>query len=167
MAREGRGGPLSDPLDLWGTPPDVPIPGVVGRLLDVVREKLDPSRMDRAWIFPPLARGRKEWGLVVISCREEGRTVRSLYIARYTAELTGRGLVFQPEVRWEGSAEPDLLPRVMDGVVRRSDLPVGLPREVPLEGDPARFERLLHEYRGPNPGGGAGVLPAAAEKGGP
>lgn len=158
---------MTELLHLWGVPPDAPIPGVIGRLLEAVREKLDPSWMDRAWIFPPLARGRKEWGLVVVSCREEGRTARNLYTARYMAELTGRGLLFQADVRWEGSAEPDLLPRVMDGVARRSDLPLDRPREVPLEGDPARFESLLQEYRGPPPGGGPWVSSAAAEKGGP
>lgn len=123
-----------------------PVPEAMGKLLLLVRERLGVGAVDRIWIFPPLVRGRKEWGLAAVSCRAEGEEARTLHTARYSAELTGQGMVFQPDLVVEGSAPPDLLPRVMDGVVRRSDLPLGRPREVLIEGDPERFHALLREY---------------------
>ncbi len=132
-------------------PPDSPVPEAMGRLLLLVRERLGAEAVDRIWIFPPLVRGRREWGLAAVSCREDGGGTRTLHTARYSAELTGRGVVFHPEMVAEGSAPPELLGRVMDGVVRRSDLPLGSPREVPIDGDPQRFLDLLREY---SPGAG-------------
>ena len=46
----------------------------------------------------------------------------------------------------EGLAPPDRLPVVMDGVVRRSDLQLGVPREEEIDGDLEAFRRLLSEY---------------------
>ena len=86
--------------------------------------------MDRLWLFPPLVRGRKEWGLVVVSCLSGVKDQRTVITARYAAELTGTGVEFQPDLASEGVAPPERLPVVMDGVVRRSDLPLGTAREV-------------------------------------
>ena len=123
-----------------------PVPGVVGRMLTLLGEKIGPERMDRVWIFPPLVRGRKEWGLVAVSCRTEDPDQRELLTGSFVAELTGQGPVFQPQVASEGSAPPDRLPRIMDGVVRRSDLQLEVPREVEVGGDPDRFQALVSEY---------------------
>jgi len=30
--------------------------------------RLGPAAIDRLWIFPPLVRGRREWGLVAAGC---------------------------------------------------------------------------------------------------
>jgi hypothetical protein len=118
----------------------------MGRLLTLMAERIGVERMDRIWLFPPLVRGRKEWGLVAVSCHTEAPPQRELITGRFVAELTGQGVSFQPELTSEGRAPPDRLPRVMDGVVRRSDLHLEVPREVALEGDPSRFESLLQEY---------------------
>ncbi len=127
-------------------PLDSPVPEALERLLLLILERLGHESVDRIWIFPPLIRGRKEWGLAAVSCRAEDPGQRTLHTARYTAELTGQGVVFEADLVPEGSAPPELLPRVMDGVVRRSDLPLGVPREALIGGDPERFQALLREY---------------------
>lgn len=122
-----------------------PVPDAVGRVLGVLWERLGAEKVDRIWIFPPLVRGRKEFGLVAASCMTGAQDQRILYTARYSAELTGRGTSFESDVKMEGSAPPDRLPRVMDGVVRRSDLQLGDPREIPVEGDADAFLALAME----------------------
>jgi hypothetical protein len=126
--------------------PDSPVPGAVGRLLAKLAERIGIEAMDRIWIFPPLVRGRKEWGLVAVSCGTEDPGQRTLVTGRYFAELTGTGVRFEPEFMSEGLAPPDRLTLVMDGVVRRSDLQLGVPREQVIGGDPETFRNLLVEY---------------------
>lgn len=70
---------------------------------------------------------------------------RWLYTAAYSAERTGRGLVVTPLLREEGAAPLDRLPRVMEGVVRRSGEAPGDPRECVIGGDATRFEELVSE----------------------
>jgi hypothetical protein len=134
-----------------------PVPDAVGRVLQGIRDRLDGDRIDQIWIFPPLIRGRREWGLVAVSglTRDPGR--RTLLTARYSAELRGSGGNLEYEVQVEGDAPPDRLPRVMDGVVRRSNLRLGDPRRVDIRGDRERLRELVREYGGvdpsPDPGG--------------
>jgi hypothetical protein len=123
-----------------------PVPEALGRLLALLAKRLGAESMDRIWIFPPLVKGRKEWGLVAVSCMAGDPAQRSLITARYAAELTGNGMAFEPEFLSEGIAPPDRLPQIMDGVVRRSDLQLGMPREARIGGDPDKFRDLLLEY---------------------
>ena len=138
---------------------DSPVPEAVGRVLREIREKLGAERIDRVWIFPSLVRGRKEWGLVAVSGRSDDSELRTLYTARYSAELTGRGSDFEMGITVEGKATPDRLPRVMDGVVRRSDLPLGDPVEVEIAGDPETLDALVKER-----GGADAQLPPEGER---
>ena len=126
--------------------PDSPVPEAVGRLLALLEKRVGAGAMDRIWIFPPLVRGRKEWGLVAVSCLTDDPSQRTLVTGRYTAEMTGKGVLFRPEFISEGSAPPDRLPHVMDGVVRRSDLRLGVPRETQIGGNLDCFLGLLKEY---------------------
>lgn len=123
-----------------------PTPEAMGRLLSEVRDRLEVVRIDKVWIFPPLIRGRKEWGLVAVSLAGDDTTQRSLFLARYTAELQGHGVAFESEMKPEGRVPADRLPRVMDGVVRRSKIRLGDPREVRIEGDQEVFSALLQEF---------------------
>ena len=123
-----------------------PVPEALGRLLVLLEKRVGASSMDRIWIFPPLVRGRKEWGLVAVSCLTGDPSQRKLVTGRYLAEMTGKGVLFQPEFMSEGSAPPDRLAHVMDGVVRRSDLQLGVPRETEVRGDLDCFRCLLVEY---------------------
>ncbi len=125
---------------------DSPVPEAVGRLLALLEKRVGAGSMDRIWIFPPLVRGRKEWGLVAVSCLTDDPSQRTLVTGRYTAEMTGKGVLFRPEFMSEGSAPPDRLPHVMDGVVRRGDLQLGVPREMEIGGDLDCFLALLVEY---------------------
>ena len=82
---------------------------------------------------------------MAVSCLEGDPSLRSLVTARYAAELTGNGMVFESEFLSEGVAPPNRLPQIMDGVVRRSDLQLGVPREAKIGGDPAKFQELLRD----------------------
>ena len=126
--------------------PDSPVPDALSRLLAILGERVGVGTMDRIWIFPPLVRGRKEWGLVAVSCITDEPSQRTLVTGRYQAEMTGKGMMFQPEFMSEGEAPQDRLPRIMDGVVRRSDLQLGAPRETEIGGDQDLFRSLLVEY---------------------
>ena len=46
----------------------------------------------------------------------------------------------------EGDAPPELLPRVMEGVVRRAGQEHGDPRQVEIEGEVAAFQALMDEF---------------------
>jgi len=113
-------------------------PGVPGALLMALvhlEEKVPPSRVDRLWIFPPLARGRRESGLIAASCyAEEDR--RLLVTLAYRAEETGKGITFEPVLQEEGEAPADRIPRVIEGVVRRAGGSPVEPRCVRIGGDP-------------------------------
>jgi len=137
---------------------DSPVPEAIGRLLTLVGARIGAEAVDRLWLFPPLVRGRKEWGLIAVSCLTEDPEQRSVVTGSYAAELTGKGTVFEPEFISEGIAPPDRLPMVMDGVVRRSDLQLGVPREEDIGGDVEKFEDLLKEF-------GAEGAESASEKG--
>lgn len=136
---------------------DSPVPDAVGRVLQGIRDRLGVDRVDQIWIFPPMIRGRREWGLVAVSGLTGEPDRRTLLTARYAAELTGSGGNLDYRVQVEGDVPPDRLPRVMDGVVRRSDLRLGDPRRVDIRGDRERLRELVREYGGmdpsPDPGG--------------
>lgn len=122
------------------------VPEALPRTLDLLGRRLDPARLDTLWIFPPLVRGRREWGLVVASCFGSGDDRRRLLTARYSAERTGRGLEVESEITEEGEAPPDRIPRVVDGVVRRSGVQKGDPREVVIGGELEAFTELMREF---------------------
>jgi len=135
-------------LSRHGAPSDSPVPDAVGRVLLGIRDRVGPEKIDRVWIFPPLIRGRKEWGLVAVSGLTGDPLQRTLYTARYSAELTSTGTSLEFGVTVEGEAPPDRLPRVMDGVARRSDLQLGEAREYQIGGDPGRLLVLVKERGG-------------------
>lgn len=121
------------------------VPEALPRTLQVLARALGPAEIDCLWIFPPLVKGRKEWGLVSISCFGEGGA-RRVMTARYSAERTGKGLDVETELSEEGSAPPDRLPRVMAGVSFRSDLGLGEARVVEIGGKLEAFEELMAEF---------------------
>lgn len=109
--------------------------------------RLGPGAIDRIWIFPPLVRGRREWGLVAAGCFDGGGA-RRLVTARYSAERTGRGLYLDTRLLDEGVAPSDRLPRVMEGVVRRGPEPLGSPRVVELDGGVDAYESFMADFPG-------------------
>jgi hypothetical protein len=133
---------------------DPGVPEALPRVLRLVGDRLDPVRIQRIWIFPPLVRGRREWGLVAASTRlggtgekvGEGDVQRRLHTASYAAERTGKGLYLDVSLEAQGEAPSDRLPRVMEGVVRRSGDELGDPREVAIDGAPDRFRELMDDF---------------------
>lgn len=124
------------------------VPEAVPRTLQGVVSRLGAESVDRLWIFPPRIRGRKESGLLVVSrFADDGAPGRRrLFTAGYTAERTGKGLVVDWTLAEQGSAPPDRLPPVMDGVMRRAGDEGDEAREVGIGGDAGTLERLLGEW---------------------
>ncbi len=122
------------------------VPEALPRTLRMLSERVGIATIDRLWIFPPLVRGRKEWGLVAASAYTVEEERRRLLCAPYLAERTGQGLSVVHDLEEHGEAPSDRLPRVMDGVVRRAGDELGEPREVVLEGKPEVFEELMREF---------------------
>ena len=108
-------------------------------------DRLDAGTIDCLWIFPPLVRGRREWGLVAASCFE-GEDARRLITARYSAERTGKGLFMDAQLMDEGVAPPDHLSRVMEGVAQRGPAPLGSPKMVAVGGGTEELDSLLGDY---------------------
>lgn len=125
---------------------DPGVPEALPKTLAELGARVDPTTMDRLWIFPPLRRGRRERGLVAVSVYLEGEQRRSLLTASYNGERSGLDLTIDSSFTQEGDAPPELLPRIMEGVVRRAGEGLGEPTEVEIEGDPERFATLLGEY---------------------
>jgi len=114
---------------------DPGVPGALPMALLHLEEHVPAPRIDRLWIFPPLARGRRESGLIAASCYAE-LDRRLLVTLAYLAEETGKGITFTPVLQEEGDAPEDRIPRVIAGVVRRSGGSPGEPRCVRIGGDP-------------------------------
>lgn len=125
---------------------DPGVPEALPRTLAHARTRLGPERMDRIWIFPPIKRGRKERGLLAVSLFLDGEERRRLVTVSWAAERTGMTLTVEHAFREEGDAPPDLLPRVMEGVVRRAGEAYGEPRQVEVEGQAELLEALMDEF---------------------
>jgi hypothetical protein len=121
------------------------VPEALPRTLAFVRDRLGTARIDRLWIFPPLVRGRRERGLLVATCFT-GDDRRAVHTVTYSAERTGMTLEIEPTITEEGLSPDDRVPRLILGVVTRSELDLGQPREIAIEGTPGRFEELLGEF---------------------
>lgn len=123
---------------------DPGVPGALGGVGRFLGGQVDPGRIDRIWIFPPVRKGRREHGLLVAALRRPDDPLRlELVTVGYQAEETGKGITLAPRFREEGAAPPDRLLRVMEGVVRRSGMEGGHPEEIPVRGDPSQFEEWL------------------------
>lgn len=124
------------------------MPEALPRTLAGLRERLGVEELARLWIFPPLRRGRTERGLVAASLHLDGgdEERRRVMTVSYAAERSGLDLTVDTSFSEEGDAPPELLPRVMDGVVRRAGEEHGEPREVEIEGSAAAFDVLMEEF---------------------
>jgi len=132
------------------------VPEALPRVVQRVLHAYAAERLDTLWLFPPLIRGRKESGLVAASCfvagAEDDR--RLLVTAGYVAERSGRGLALEVTIEEEGEAPSDRLPRVMQGVVVRSGIPLGEASEVEVKGSSEAldewFEEIEEEFLDPS-----------------
>ncbi len=125
---------------------DPGVPEALPRTLVHLRERLGAERVDRLWIFPPMRRGRRERGVVAVSLFGEGGDRRRLLTLAYQAARSGLDLTLEQTFHEEGEAPPELLPRVMEGVVRRAGEGHGDPREVEIAGAGALYDALVKEF---------------------
>jgi len=125
---------------------DPGVPEALPRTLVHLRDRLGVECVDRLWIFPPLRRGRRERGVVAVSVFAEGEDRRRLLTLAYQAERSGLELTVDHTFHEEGEAPAELLPRVMEGVVRRSGEGPGDPREIEIAGELRRYDALVEEY---------------------
>jgi len=114
--------------------------------LRVLSERFDVSEVDRLWIFPPMIRGRREWGLVAASLFTGGAERRRLLSVAYMAEETGEGVSLTHDFDQQGEAPADRLPRVIDGVVRRAGEELGEPREIVVDRVVEAFEEMMKGF---------------------
>lgn len=121
------------------------VPEAAPRTAQGVVRRLGVRTIDRLWIFPPLVQGRRESGLVAVSCFD-GRERRSLWTAPYTAERTGKGLEIDWTLIEQGVAPPDRFPRVMNGVVQRAAHALGEPEEIEIAGSEAHWATFLEGF---------------------
>lgn len=125
------------------------VPEAVPQTLQGVVQRLGVAAIDRLWVFPPLVRGRRESGLIALSCfagPPSGADRRVLFTAPYAAERTGRGLEIDWTLVEQGEAPPDRFPRVMQGVVQRAAQAPGEPREVEIAGRDEPWAEFLSEF---------------------
>ena len=122
------------------------VPEALPRALECLRERLGAASLDRLWIFPPLRRGRREWGLIAVSAFQGGEERRSLVTVTYAAEHSGKeGVKVETSFRHEGEAPADRFPGLMKGVVLRGGEERGEPREVDVSGSAEKLDELLEE----------------------
>jgi len=124
------------------------VPEAVPRGLQRLAAELGVETLDRVWIFPPLVSGRKESGLLAVSRFKDGDDPdrRVLSVLPYSAERTGKGLTLESSLEEHGEAPVDRLPRVMEGVVKRTESDLGEPREVEIGGSEERFLECLGAF---------------------
>ncbi len=137
---------MNDPKT--GKPADPGVPEALPTTLGLVQQRIGAERVDKLWLFPPLVQGRRERGLVVASCFEDGDR-RLVHTITYQAERTGKGLSVETEIFEEGVVPEDRIPRLIRGVVRRSATRMGDPRDVRIGGDPGELEKLVEEMTPP------------------
>ncbi|UCG85117.1 MAG: hypothetical protein JSW71_14395 [Gemmatimonadota bacterium] len=99
-------------------------------------EVVPPEEVDGIWLFPPVRREEREWGMAVVSrLSEEGR--RRIYTASYMLVVRGRerglGRVAVEEV---GESPIAVVHEVIKGVRERAG-----EAEPPVEISPARWYR--------------------------
>lgn len=128
------------------------VPEALPRTAQALVGHLGVARIDRLWVFPPRARGRRESGLIAAShlagpiAETASDERRILVTAPYTAETTGKGTTLEYSLVEQGEAPADRFPRMMQGVVQRAGEAFGEPREVEIAGSDGRWQAWLGEF---------------------
>lgn len=90
------------------------------RAAQSLAEAVPPSQIERIWLFPPVRREEREWGVAVVSRLSEGER-RRIYTASYMLIVRGRergqGKVVIEEV---GESPPSVVHDVIQGVQERT-----------------------------------------------
>ncbi len=120
--------------------------------LAAAAERVPPERVDAVWLFPARQLGARESGLAVLSVFVEGderRRTRAIHTLHYLVEPPAPKArpVRTDELEEQGTVPLDRVDRIIDGVLRRLDVPE-TPDVRETGGDAGRWEALLAELAG-------------------
>jgi hypothetical protein len=120
--------------------------------LAAAAERIPPDRVDAAWLFPARQLGARESGLAVLSAFVEGdeaRKTRTIHTVHYLLEppMPKARPVRTDELVEQGTVPLDRVDRIIEGVLRRLDVPE-TPDVREIGGDGARWDELLAELGG-------------------
>lgn len=90
------------------------------RVAEALANHLEPTSIEGIWLFPPVRRDEREWGVALVTCRSEAER-RRIFTASYMIVMRGRkrghGKIAVEEV---GESPPNVLEQVIRGVLHRS-----------------------------------------------
>lgn len=102
------------------------------RVAHALAAQLAPDDIDAIWLFSPVRRDEREWGVAVVSRRAEDDR-RRIYTASYMLVLRGRERgQYKVAIDEVGESPPTVLQDVLRGVQHRAG-----EAEAPVEIDPA------------------------------
>lgn len=135
---------------------EAPQPGridpALAAALGAAAERIPPERVDAVWLFPARQLGARESGLAVLSVYADGdeaRRTRTIHTLHYVMEPPAPRArpVRTDELREQGTVPLDRVDRIIEGVLRRLDVPE-TPDVRETAGDATRWEALLAELAG-------------------
>jgi hypothetical protein len=134
------------------SPPPGRIDPALAAALAAAAERVPPERVDAVWLFPPRQLGARESGLAVLSVYVEGdeaRRTRTIHTLHYVMEPPAPRArpVRRDELEEQGTVPLDRVDRIIEGVLRRLDVPE-TPDVRETGGDPARWAELLADLSG-------------------
>jgi hypothetical protein len=108
--------------------------------------------VDAVWLFPPRQLGPRESGLAVLSAYpgdDEARRTRTIHTVHYVLEPPAPRArpVRRDELEEQGTVPLDRVDRIIEGVLRRLDVPE-TPDVREVGGDAATWAALLAELAG-------------------
>lgn len=126
-------------------------PALAGALA-AAAERISPERVDAVWLFPARQLGARESGVAVLSVfaeGDEGRRTRTIFTLHYVLEPPAprARAVRTDELAEQGTVPLDRVDRIIEGVLRRLDVPE-TPDVRETGGDAARWAELLAELAG-------------------
>lgn len=134
--------------------------------LGSIAERIPPERVDAVWLFPPRQLGARESGLAVLSVFAEGddpRRTRTIHTLHYLVEPPAPKArpVRTDELEEQGTVPVDRVDRIIEGVLRRLDVPE-TPDVRETGGDAGAWAELLAELSGVPLDTSASPAPAVA-----
>ncbi len=90
------------------------------RVAEALAKRLEPTSIEGIWLFPPVRREEREWGVALVACRSDAER-RRIFTASYMIVLRGRKRGHDRiAVEEVGESPPTVLEHVIRGVLHRS-----------------------------------------------
>jgi GNAT superfamily N-acetyltransferase len=134
--------------------------------LGAIAERIPPERVDAVWLFPARQLGARESGLAVLSVfaeDDERRRTRTIHTLHYVLEPPAPKTkpMRTDELEEQGTVPLDRIDRIIEGVLRRLDVPE-TPDVRETGGDAGKWAELLAELSGIPLNTSAPAVPADA-----